>query len=270
MTDLILPREEKKLDIILATHNHLDLTIRAIDALYAYTNAPFRLIVVDDSTDLTATYLFKLGGEKDNLKLIHSDVPYTHHNQIIQTGLDHAESDIVGYLGNSTRVEPNWLDVALPLMKQDLSIGITGFKLVYESGSIEHAGIFWTPDMPHHYNIGVNEPGHRLTFIREVPAVGWALVLIRRAALIEPLDTKIYHGFRGYDDVDACFEMKKRGWKVIYCGIGAAYHSAGATRHENADEKFSQEAEENRQTFLERWGGTRKAIESALITRTYG
>ena len=50
-----------EIDIILATHNHLDLTIQAVDCLYEFTSKPFRLIVVDDSTDgLTPLYFKKL------------------------------------------------------------------------------------------------------------------------------------------------------------------------------------------------------------------
>jgi len=258
----------ESLEIILATHNNLELTIQAVKCLYAHTVNPFKLIVVDDSDDLTVEWITKYQIEYSNITLIHSDIPYTHGNQIIQMGLEQTKGEIVGYLGNSTRVEPEWDVVALETMKAHQEIGLVGFKLLYDSGVIEHAGMYWTPDMPHHMNFGVNQPGRRYSFLREVPAVGWALVLMRKLALPEKLDITTYHGFRGYDDMDNCLEMAKRGWKILYCGLGAAYHQAGATRHSN-DEQYFKEHEENRITFLKRWGGTEKALASSVVTQIF-
>ncbi len=63
-----------------------------------------------------------------------------------------------------------------------------GFKLLYPTGGIEHAGMMWEPTMPHHMNYGVREPNDYQTYIGEVPLVGWALVLLRKKAFPKPLD----------------------------------------------------------------------------------
>lgn len=252
------------IDIILATHNHLEQTAPCVSALYSFT-PEFKLTVIDDSTDLTPQYFEQLNKELGNINFIHSDKLYTHGNEIINIGLKNTESPVVVYLGNSVRVEPDWLEVPNELMNREEDIGIIGIKLLYPTNTIEHAGIVWNPDMPHHMNIGVGEASHRYDKIYEVDMVGWALVFLRRAAFPKELDTETYIGFAGYDDIDNCLEVKKRGWRVFYCGMSVAYHFAGATRHD--DPQLGEKYEQNRQTFLKKWGGTAQAQQASIIAR---
>ena len=244
------------LDIIMATHNHWQLTVNCLDALYRNTNPPFNLTVVDDSAepnDLTMTILEWFKKEKGSINIIHSEVPYTHCNQIINIGLQNTQSPIVCYIGNNVRVEPNWLDDAISMMVGSDKIGIMGFKLLFPTGVIEHAGIVYQAGMPYHVNIGVGDAPSRHTQVKEVPAVGFALVLFRREVFPQGLDTTTYLGWRGFDDIDACLDAGQRGWKVVYCGVGSAYHEAGRTSRENPN--YGRETEINRQTFVRKWGG---------------
>ncbi len=245
----------ENLDIILGTHNHLELTIDCIHALYTHTKIPFRLFVIDDSTDLTQQWIENWQKTHDNLHYIRPEEKLTCGNQVINIGLKNTESPIVCYINNSVVVDPEWCDVALPFIQRETKVGIVGFKLLKSSGVIEHAGIFFTPDMPHHLNFGTGEPAQHHTYIRDIGIVGFALVLIRRAAVpIGGFDEKTYIGFRGYDDLDNCLTMGQSGWKVVYCGLGSAYHYALSTRAEGDMEKLAMEAEENRIRFTNKWG----------------
>ncbi len=260
-----------KIDIILATHNKIEMTIHAVQALYNWTKVPFRLIVIDDSTDGGQTELYfknlkKEMGEEDNVTFVHSKEQFKNGNQIINKGMKEANGEVVTYLGNSTWVEPEWLEAGISMMDKEEDVAIMGFKLVRPNGTLEHAGIYWTPDMPHHYNYGANEAAHRYTHIREVDIVGFALCLLRKSAFPDGLDEKSYNGFAGYDDLDNCLSAKKRGWRILYCGLGTAIHLEGATRSKGSDE-YATKVEENRQTFLNRWGGTDKAKGSAVMDR---
>ncbi len=258
---------DNKLDIIMATHNNLGMTIRAVSALYENTNVDFRLTVVDDSVDMTPDYFRQL--RVNNLQYIRPfDESYevipkkiTHGNQIINIGLKHTTSPHVVYMGNSTIVEPNWLNMALALIQQNENLGLVGFKLLKPTGVIEHAGIYFAEGAPHHMNRGVGESSHSLTLIDDVDGhklVGWALVLIRRKAIPRKgLEEGYYHGFRGYDDLDNCRQMVKNGWDIAYCGFGVAYHYALATRGEYS-EKAAQEYEDNRVRFIKRWGEVKR------------
>ena len=130
----------EEIDIILTTHNHLGLTIECLDALYANTSVPFRLTIVDDSTDLTPTYIAHFKAEHPNIQFIRPKEKLTSANQIINIGLKNTSNPLVVNITNTTTVEPAWINYALIMMEQNSTIGIIGFKLLY-SGPLITGGI---------------------------------------------------------------------------------------------------------------------------------
>lgn len=240
------------IDIILATHNNFTMTAWCLKHLYENTGVDFNLIVMDDSADLTEQVVEHYNKEHGNIKFVHTDKPYVHGNAIINEGLEHCTNEFVVYMGNSTIVEPGWIEQGLQFMKQQTDVGLMGFKLLKPSGVIEHAGISFTPGMNYHLNYGVDKPSHWFTCFVNVEMVGFALVLMRKVA-VPPngFDTELYHGFSGFDDLDNCMEVRKNGWQVVFNGYGVAFHYALSTRSKetNAEQKW----EDNRQRFIKKW-----------------
>ena len=247
------------IDIVLCTHNNYSFTAWCLYWLYANTPQEFKLIVMDDSTDsLTLLILEDFQKEYGNIEIVHSDMPYEECNQIINLAMEKVESDVFAYLGNSTIVEPDWLEQGLQFMDSFPDVGIMGFKLLKKTGVIEHAGIAFSEGMEHHMNYGVGDSSHHHTYIRDVGIVGFALVLIRKIAVPEGgFKTGFYNGFSGFDDCDNCLEMQGRGWKVVYNGLGTAIHYELSTRTKS---KNLDKYEENRLQFLERWSKLTKGV----------
>jgi len=242
----------KSVDIIMPTHGRLDMTLAAVEALYENTQTDFHLIVVDDSTDLTPEYFKWLQNEHKNITFVHSDEPYKSGNQIFNIGLKHGDSPYAATIMNSVRVEPDWEGTALQLMDDNSDIGAIGFKCLFPSGLIESAGIALMNYVP--IDLGRDEPGHRLSVIYECQAVQWAFALLRKEALNLSegnyrLDESSYNGFRGWDDIDNCFVLRKNGWKIFYCGLGAGYHTPRTTRGDKNATNY-----ENSIIFYKRWG----------------
>ena len=253
------PAENTPFDVILVTHGRLDLTIRALTSLYGHTTTPFQLIVVDDSdpndpdpeTSLTVPFFEKYQKLHDNVKFIHSEKPYKCGNQIFNIGLKEAKHDLVAVVMNSICVEPAWEKVALRFMTEHPDVGVVGLKCIELWGPIESAGIFFNGIFP--IDRGQRHPSHRFTSIKEMPAVAWALAILRKEAAVGNLAEDIYHGFRGVDDIDNCFVLRKKGYKVFYCGYGAGYHEQKATRGSDSMEVGKQN-QENKNIFYKRWG----------------
>ncbi len=243
------------IDIILLTYNKLENTIRCLQALYENTQFPFQVTVIDDSIDETPAYLTRFAKERGNLRYIRPEVELKSANQAINIGLKMTTSDPVVFVTNSTWVEPNWLSPALRIMEADPKVGLIGFKLLFpEISTIIEAGEHVFPNGDR-VNIGMHEAGHRYSHIAEVNAIGWAVVVIRRAAIPPSgLDEGYYIGFRGNDDTDNCLEMVKNGWRVIYCGLGAAYHRLGACIG-GGTEQGRRESAENAIRFKTKWNG---------------
>jgi len=116
---------------------------------------------------------------------------------------------------------------------------------------IESAGIKmrrWLPT-----DMGRDQPSHRLSNVYEPDAIQWAFCMLRKEAALGNLDENTFHGFRGWDDIDNCFVLKKKGWKVYYCGAGAGFHEPRATRGDDSP-LAAQENRENGVAFYKRWG----------------
>jgi len=245
--------EEKEyaLDVIVPTHNHLDMTMRCMETLYSHTGLPFHLIVVDDSTDLTPLYFAQFQKEHNNVTFVHSDEPYKCGNQIFNAGLAHAKTEFVATVMNSVRVEPGWDTIGLQVMKTEDRVGVLGFKCLYPNGMIESAGIKMNSYLP--CDIGRDMPSHRLSFVFECDAVQWAFALLRKEAVVGNLEEDVFHGFVGFDDIDNSFVVKSKGWRVLACGLGVAYHTPRATRGDDSGEAFRKN-QENGEIFYKRWG----------------
>ena len=254
----MVEEKEAPFDIILPTHGNLELTIKALNAIYNYTTTPFQLIIMDDSdpndpdpsTSLTVPYLKKFQKLHDNITLIHSRKPYKEGNQFFNIGLKEAKHDFVATVMNSVTVEPAWEKVALRFMAEHDDVGMVGLKTLERWGVIESAGIIFEGLFP--VDRGHLHPSHRLTSMAEMPAVQWAFTILRKEA-VGILEEGVYHGFRGWDDIDNCFVLRKNGWHIWYCGYGVGYHEAKATRGSN-DIENRRHNQENGEIFYKRWG----------------
>lgn len=255
--------EKNPIDIIVPAHNNIGLTVNCIKYIYAYTQCPFHLIVVDDSTDLTPQYFEDFVKEHDNITYIHSDVPYKEGNQIFNIGLENCKHEFVATVMNSVHVQPDWETLAIEVLKSDSRVATIGLKCLFPWGTIESAGIELRAAKEYGgiavagiypTDLGTNLPGHLLCNSFERQAVQWAFAVHRVSALRDNLAEGVFHGFLGWDDIDNCFVLRKKGFKILYCGNGAGYHHSRATRGiEDNDEEGLKKNHENAEIFRKRW-----------------
>ncbi len=256
------------IDIIVISHSRWELTKLCVDSLYLYTPNPFHLIIIDDSNDLTTLHLTDLQNQHDNLTLIHSDVPYKCGNQIFNIALANCKYDYVATVMNSITVKPEWTIGPLLILMGQPDAATVGLKTLFSdgtpySGQIESAGIEihtfmdyagvkvagYTPvDIGAHFNADL------LPLNYERPAVQWAFALHRKKALIGNLAEDIYHGFVGWDDIDNCFVLRKKGYKIFYSGSGIGVHFPRATRGVADGDERQKLNKENGEIFRKRWG----------------
>lgn len=245
-------------------HGRLELTKQAVDAIYANTKARFHLVVMDDAeasirdgafhavdpTDTTKEYFQKLCTLRNNITYYNSPTPFKTGNEFFNKGFDFCKTEYVATIMNSTRVEPDWETAAMELMKKNPTVGIIGFKNLFPNGLIESAGIKFQGHVP--TDFGRDQPAQRLNGIMEADAVQWAFALLRLKA-VKGVIEDIFEGFVGWDDIDNCFAVKAKGWKVLYCGLGAGYHTPRATRGDDRPEAQKMNAK-NAEIFWKRWG----------------
>ena len=233
------------------------MTAACVEALYKYTDN-FRLTVVDDSTDLTEEYFTRLAREWDNINYIRPTEKLRCHPHLVNIGIRATQSDPFVYMGNSTVVEPDWLPILLGAMRDMPSCGIVGPKIIDgRKRLIENAGMYFFEPMEHHLNNGLDNPPHYFTYWADVAGICFTCAVLRRSALPpDGLEEDYYcSGFQGMEDMDYSLDLKKRNWKVVYCGLSSVYHYSYATRGAPSERTREQQSRyvENRIRFLQRW-----------------
>jgi len=255
-----------------------------VNALYQYTAVPFHLIVVDDSTDLTPLYFSELNKERNNITYIHSDEPYKCGNQIFNIAVQNAKTPFIATVMNSITVEPQWFIQPLEIMRLYPKVGVIGFKCLFAANKlIEHAGIqmmstdisqisklismatdasqmardavgYWQSISTHcPVDIGRDMPSHWFSLSGPCEATQWAFALLRKEAVAGNMDETIFNGFKGWDDIDNCYAVRKAGWDIFYCGSSVGIHTPRATRGDNSN-KADQLNIQNAHVFFKRWG----------------
>src|SRR3990167_9237141 len=220
------PFQDAQIDILVPVHSRLDLTMGCIKAIYEGTRTPFHLIVLDDSPFddymLTERYIHVLQSQRNNITYCLSRIPYKDGNTFFNVGIKYSRTPYIATIMNSMTVRPLWEVIALQMMEQDPQIGTIGFKCLFSNGLIESAGIAfigWVPT-----DIARDMQGYDVNETRECEAVQWAFALHRKQAIDGAIEEGLFNGHVGWDDIDNCWAVRKRGWKVMYCGQGVGIH----------------------------------------------
>lgn len=152
--------------------------------------------------------------------------------------------DIIVFANDDMTADGDWLH---PLVApfEDETVGITGARLLYPSGLLQHGGIRLTTD-----------PGWNAFNITEeaydgpIHAVTGACLAIRRG-LFNQLGG-FFEGYRnGAEDVDLCLRTWQAGSQVVYCPDSTVIHHESQSGPERW--KYIQE---NVNLFRSRWSFT--------------
>lgn len=247
-----------KVDIIILNMNGLQHLKPCLASLYKHTSQLVHLIVVDNcSTDGSREWLESFAEKANNVTLHFNeelDGGYADGNNI---GLQYAKHKYVLLLNNDTLIiEAGWLKRLVKEMEQNPKVGLVGVKLVYPNDLIQHAGVSFgydpIDDVMRPFHIGRWFPRYREEFCiqREVPAVTFACVLIRRELLKDGLDTTYKRG--NFEDTDFCLSARKQGYKILYVPT-ELYHYEGATNLAKPQREWFANVNKNYQIFLSRW-----------------
>ncbi|MFA5411265.1 MAG: glycosyltransferase family 2 protein, partial [Candidatus Omnitrophota bacterium] len=215
--------------IVIASHNGRDLLKNCLNSiqLVQYPKQKLEIIVVDNcSQDDSVAYI------KHNyprVKIIKNDVNnYCRANNL---GIKKSKGTYVAFLNNDTKVDKSWLVELLRVIEGDRRIGAAGSKLLYPDGRIQNAGHY---ELPNFYwgERGAHQKKRFYNKTQEVFSLCGAAVLYRRRCFEEvglfDEDFVMYN-----EDVDMCFRISQKKWKVIFVPRSIVYHKFhGSGSHE--------------------------------------
>lgn len=250
--------------IIIATKDALDLLrpcVESIQARRAANATPYDLLIIDHQSQNPGTraYLAELEAAGEARIL-----PYEgDFNWALMNNLAAAQTDaeVLIFLNNDTVVHTrDWLD-ELVSQAQRPEIGAVGCRLLYEDGTIQHAGFVAREEL---YSFliheGVGQTGAdggylgRHALLHGCVAVTGACMAVR---------AEVFRALGGFDsanfpvegnDVDLCLRAQSEGLKVLYDPYATLFHLESKTRGFNHDPARQARAEAASRLLWNRWG----------------
>jgi GT2 family glycosyltransferase len=235
--------------IIIPSRNPI-LLGRCLKALRAKTAFPGRLelIVVHHETDASANSAMQKIIQDNHARVISFDGPF-HFARMMNKAAEMSSGELLIFMNDDIEPKgPDWLsDLTAPLAIPD--VGVTGARLLYPNGTIQHAGMV----------LGMGDAtGHGGRFLMDSPWWPWInftrdITSVTGACLATTKQLfQALNGFdlrfpNNYNDVDYCLRARLAGFGVVLENDAVLVHHEGLTRTGGTtlDERIS---------FFTRWG----------------
>lgn len=236
-----LPAAAPRVAVLIPTRDRVDLLSPCIASIFDRTVYPnYEVVVIDNGSVEPATrqYFDTAGAAHPNLRVLPAPVPFnwSHLNNLGAAAVD---ADVYVFLNNDTVVvSPDWLQrlVENALRPQ---VGVCAPLLLYEDGTIQHAGVVvgmggWAD----HVYKG-DPPQHRQDLFVS-PMLRRNVLAVTGACMAIAADK--FRALGGFDeefiicgsDVDLCLRAHRRGLHNVYLPEARLYHYESKTRDPRA------------------------------------
>jgi GT2 family glycosyltransferase len=253
-----MPEPEPRVSLIVPTRDGVDLLRACVDGFLHETRyKDLEVLIADNDSqeEETKVYLAKVSTHP-RVRVIPCPGPFN-FSKINNLAAQHAKGALIGLMNNDLKVfEPEWLrEMVSHAVRPD--VGIVGAKLLYEDGTIQHAGVTLGIALASHlykFSPGGGE-GHqgRLNITQDVSAVTAACLLMRREVWDEVggLDEAFPVA---YNDVDLCLRVRTAGYRILWTPDAQLYHLESRTRGRDAAPEKRERLNQDKERLIERWG----------------
>lgn len=243
--------EHPVVSIIIPAYNEFDYTYNCLKSILKNSgDIAYEILIANDcSTDVTSD-VEKIA---KNVRLV-----TTEKNVRFLLNCNHAAQYAKGkyllFLNNDTQVQDNWLQPLIDLIERDEKIGMVGSKLVYPDGYLQEAGgIVWNDASAWNYGNRKSPEDPEYNYVKEVDYISGAAIMIRKALWEEigGFDERFVPAY--YEDTDLAFEVRKRGYKVLYQPLSVVVHFEGVSNGTDIENGLKQYQQLNFQKFYDKW-----------------
>ena len=234
--DYPLPAPPPLVSIIIPTRNRVDLLARAVSGvLDATAYAPIELLIIDNGSTERATldYLAQIGSDT-RVRVLRWDHPFN-YAAINNFAAAPARGDYLCLLNNDVEIiDADWLAALMRHAVRE-GVGAVGAKLLYDDGTIQHAGVVVglgdAAGHAHRFDRG-DAPGYfaQSHICRQVSAVTGACLVVerRKYEAVGGLDEANFAV--AFNDVDLCLKLQEAGYRNIYVGQAKLIHHESRSR----------------------------------------
>ena len=226
------------LSIIIVNYNVRHLLRKCLHSIYHNTKEiSLEITIVDNNSTDGSVDMVK--SEFPEVKLI-ENCQNLGFAKATNQGLRENQGRYILLLNPDTVVLPNALDGMVDFMDENPDAGAVGCKLLYPDGSLQpscrsfptlRAAFFENSGLerlfPRNKLIGNYRMGYwRHDCVREVDQPMGSALMLRRNAInqVGLMDEQFY---MYYEEVDWCYRIKKRGWKIYFNPRAEVIHYAG-------------------------------------------
>lgn len=243
----IPPFPDAFVSIIILEYNNPELTLNCLRSIKASVTAvPYEVILIDNSEAGPSVDFGEAAG-MDNL-VYQRNKENVGFSAGCNQGAALAKGRFLYFVNNDTLFQKDCVEALAGILLLDERVGIVGSKLLYEDGTIQHAGVVFDclNQMPKHrcvFSIA-DDPSANIPL--ELQAVTAASMMIRRDLFLA-LGGFPEEYVNGYEDVELCLKSGRAGHKVVYNPRSVLFH------FESKSKGRSDHDDENRELFQKRW-----------------
>ncbi|CCM78758.1 glycosyltransferase family 2 protein [Rhizobium mesoamericanum] len=174
-------------------------------------------------------------------------------------GARFARGDILVML-NSDVVSsaPGWLQVLSRGLLESGKLGAVGPKLIFEDGSLQHAGLYFGRNergiwLNHHFHKGMPGDYAPAQHPREVPGVTGACLVTRRETYERVGGYTEDYVIGDYEDSDLCLKIRRLGLQIAYEPAACLYHFERRSIRRSQDYMRGVASQYNSWLHTQRW-----------------
>lgn len=227
-----------ELSIIIPVYNKWELTRACLHSLAEHSReAEYAVIVVDNaSTDDTPSACPALGESLFGARFHYQRFEENRNfGPACNAGAALADSDLLFFLNNDTLLTPGWLPPLREALCSEPGLAAVGPLLVYPDETVQHLGIVISPagiDIGHLYaSLPAAHPLARRR--RRFPAITGAALMLPRALFLEA--GAFWEEYaNGFEDVDLCLSLAKKGWSMSVVPESRVIHLESQTPQRRA------------------------------------
>ncbi|MFH1999471.1 MAG: glycosyltransferase [Planctomycetota bacterium] len=237
----------QKVDIVVPVHGQEEMTRQFLESLKAFTDHPYRLIVVDNgSKDLDASLV---EGFEDSL-LIRSRENLGFAGGC-NKGISEGRHPLVVVCNNDLIMTRGWLSRMVHALTSDPAIAVvapcTNFGVETQEVDI---GNFWDVESMHQRAQAF--VAHYSRLVEDVSLVSGMCLLMKREILdrIGSFDERF--GLGNFEDNDLCVRIKNQGLRIVVARDVFIYHLGNRT-FQAMELDYKNLLETNHALFAEKW-----------------
>jgi len=252
-------QRKNQVDIVIPIYGHPVLLKKCVETVF-YTTENAQLILVDDCSPGEEIKAFFSFYENDPRIVTLRTSVNTGFIGSTNLGAGYGKAPWILFLNSDIEaIEQGWLEKMIP---SEEDVAVVGALLLYPpsfpyplGGTIQHAGVARkNAGIPYHPFVGRSVE----SIFEKIPcylnAVTGGCFLIRRKIWEEMGGWEKSFGRGVYEDVDLCWRIRDRGYKIKLQKLVKLFHHQGASRNVDQTHSLYEHMDQNQKCLQQKWG----------------